>query len=91
MIDQITAAEARNRILASNGKFFSVIVKTKTKGLTQMTARLGVTKGITGEGRKFVPGPELISVFSTDRNGYRFINWPGIKQLAIDGKTFVVK
>jgi hypothetical protein len=71
----ISKQEAAEMIRGTNGKLFGVtFIKRSTGSKRRMTARLGVSKGVTGEGQKFNPRDhDLITVheFVTDPNTSR--------------------
>jgi hypothetical protein len=65
----------KDKILATNGKFFSVSFVKKDGTERKMTARLGVKKDIKGVGLKFNPSERnLIVVFDIHKKAYRMIN-----------------
>lgn len=65
----------RDKILATNGRFFSVSFIKKDGTTRKMTARLGVKKDIKGVGLKFNPTERnLIVVFDIHKKAYRMIN-----------------
>ena len=65
----------KDKILATNGKFFSVSFVKKDGTTRKMTARLGVKKDIKGVGLKFNPTERnLIVVFDIHKKAYRMIN-----------------
>jgi hypothetical protein len=50
----ITQTQAADMIRKSNGKLFSVtFIKRSNGARRRMVARVGVTKGVTGDGKKF--------------------------------------
>lgn len=65
-----------------------------------MTGRFGVKKGVTGKGLAFDPKEkDLIGFFDmnapakskeekANKGGFRFINIPGIRAIAMDGKRY---
>lgn len=65
----------KDKILATNGRFFSVSFIKKDGSERKMTARLGVKKDIKGVGLKFNPTERnLIVVFDIHKKAYRMIN-----------------
>ena len=65
----------KDKILATNGRFFSVSFIKKDGTKRKMTARLGVKKDIKGVGLKFNPTERnLIVVFDIHKKAYRMIN-----------------
>lgn len=113
----ITTAQAAHLIRNSNGKIFTAEVLTKkllkeNPGVPEsnlsprvFNARIGVHKGVTGAGRKFAPGADLIQVGELPTPGrnekghfqgaefqgtYRFIWVNGIRGLRIGGQSYSV-
>ena len=65
----------KEKILATNGRFFSVSFIKKDGTERRMTARLGVKKGIKGVGLKFDPSDHnLMVVYDIHKRAYRMIN-----------------
>ena len=65
----------KEKILATNGRFFSVSFIKKDGTERRMTARLGVKKGIKGVGLKFNPSDHnLMVVYDIHKRAYRMIN-----------------
>jgi hypothetical protein len=65
----------KDKILATNGRFFSVSFIKKDGSERKMTARLGVKKDIKGVGMKYDPlERNLIVVFDIHKKAYRMIN-----------------
>lgn len=60
----ITTRQAADRIRTSGGKIFTVdFIKRGDGSLRKLTGRVGVSKGVTGAGRKFDPASHnLLSV-----------------------------
>jgi len=89
---QLTRAEAVLRILNTKGRFFTVTFVKKDNTKRKMTARLRVTKYLTGGGRKYNPSLKgLITVFDVAKQNYRNINVNTVLELATDGQKYKVK
>lgn len=69
-METISTTQAADLIKRSGGKLFSVtFIKRSTGSPRRMVARVGVTKGVTGEGKRFDPSAHnLLTVheFVTD-------------------------
>ncbi len=66
---------SREAVKATRGKWFVARFYKKDGTLRTMNARIGVRKGITGEGLKFSPEDKgLFTVFDRTKSNYRFIN-----------------
>lgn len=62
-------------IKSTRGKFFSVEFTKKDGTCRKMTARLGVSKFVTGAGLKFDPESRgLVTVYEPRKKAYRFVN-----------------
>lgn len=80
-MDTITKQEAASMIQGSNGKLFGVtFIKRSTGTARRMTARTGVTKGVTGEGKRFNPKDhglltvhEFVGDPQTERENGKFV------------------
>jgi hypothetical protein len=72
-----------------NGKVFSAIFIKKDGSERKMVARTGVSKGVTGAGRKFDPADQnLLSVYDMQKRAFRFININTLKELKANHKVF---
>ena len=80
-------------IRGSKGKVFGVTFIKRTTGEERvMNARLGVKKGVTGEGLKFNPKDyALIPVYEMPKQQFRMINLEGLTQLNLEGKKYEVE
>ena len=89
LIDRDTAIKM---IRDSKGKIFGVTFVTRTTGDTRnMSARLGVSKGVTGEGLKYDPeSKQLITVYDMHRQQYRMVNTETLSQLNMYGNEYVI-
>ena len=75
--------------LISNGRFFSVTFEKRDGTERTMQARLGVTAHLKGGEKAFSDAEKgIITVFSTDANGYRSVRFDAIRSLSIGGETY---
>ena len=88
-ISKVTAIEM---IRGSKGRVFGVTFIKRTTGEARtMQARLGVKKGVTGEGLKFNPKDyALIPVYEMPKQQFRMINLEGLTDLSIEGEKYEV-
>lgn len=88
----ITRDEVREIVSNTNGQFFNVEFKKRTTGeLRNMTARVGVSKYITGEGLKYnAKEKDLLPVYDMIAKGYRMVSIDGITRLRANGETYIV-
>jgi len=75
-------------IEASNGKFISVTFIKKDGTERTLVGRLGVTKHLRG-GESTLDAEKYITIFDTQKGGYRAINRETIQSVRIDGVQFV--
>ena len=89
LIDRDTAIKM---IRDSKGKIFGVTFVKRTTGDTRnMSARLGVSKGVTGEALKYDPeSKQLITVYDMHRQQYRMVNTETLSQLNMYGNEYVI-
>ena len=89
-ISKVTAIEM---IRGSKGKVFGVtFIKRTTGEVRTMQARLGVRKGVTGEGLKFNPKDyALIPVYEMPKQQFRMVNLEGLTNLSIEGEKYEVE
>ena len=89
----ISKKTAIDMIRGSKGKVFGVTFIKRTTGEERvMNARLGVKKGVTGEGLKFNPKDyALIPVYEMPKQQFRMINLEGLTQLNLEGKKYEVE
>lgn len=89
LIDKNTAIQM---IKDSKGKIFGVtFVKRTTGDIRTMSARLGVSKGVTGEGLKYDPeSKQLMTVYDMHKKQYRMLNTETLSQLNIKGQTYSI-
>ena len=90
---KISKVKAIDMIRGSKGKVFGVTFTKRTNGEERkMNARLGVKKGVTGEGLKFNPKAyALIPVYEMPKQQFRMINLEGLTQLNLEGKKYEVE
>ena len=76
----------------SQGKIFGVTFVKRTTGDTRnMSARLGVYKGVTGEGLKYDPeSKQLLTVYDMHKGQYRMLNTETLSQLNMGGHAYLV-
>ena len=88
-IDKETAIKM---IKDSKGKIFGVaFVKRTTGDVRNMSARLGVSKGVTGEGLKYDPeSKQLLTVYDMHKKQYRMLNTETLFQLNIKGSEYSI-
>ena len=88
----ISRKTAIDMIRGSKGKVFGVtFIKRTTGEERKMNARLGVKKGVTGEGLKFDPKAyALIPVYEMPKQQFRMINLEGLTQLNLEGEKYEV-
>lgn len=89
LADTTTQVEKILKTVSGN-TFFSVTFRKRSNPdeIRQMTCRFGVSKGVTGKGRRFEANEKgLISVYDV-KNGFRMIPIEGIMEIAIKGKTY---
>lgn len=75
----------------AGGTFFSLTSVKRTTGERRVyNCRLGVHKGVTGEGMTFSPEDKnLIVVWDNVRKDYRMVNCDTIEALTIKGKEII--
>ena len=84
--------EAIEMIKNSNGKIFGVRFIKRTNGeMRTMSARRGVSKGVTGEGLKYDPeSKQLLTVYDMNKQGHRMINTNDIMNVRISGDLYMI-
>lgn len=77
--------------LVADSRFFNVeFIKRSTGELRTMQARLGVKKHLEGGSKAYDDKTKnLLTVFSTDANGYRSIPIDLIQSMTVKGTTYV--
>ncbi len=93
MTEQITLDEAVKRIKETNGKIFGLLFQKRDGEMRKMAARLGVRKGVTGQGLAYDPAEKgLLGVYDVQKGkGFRMVNLAGLKEVTIDKQVFGVK
>ena len=88
----ITTNEAVEKIQGTKGRVFGVTFIKRTNGeVRNGSYRLGVQRGVTGEGRKFDPSEKnLLGVFDMN-NGFRFLDLNNLLSVTIGGLTFKIE
>lgn len=88
-IDKETAIQM---IKDSRGKIFGVVfIKRTTGDVRNMSARLGVSKGVTGEGLKYDPeSKQLLTVYDMNKKGHRMLNTETLYRLALKGNSYII-
>jgi Tfp pilus assembly protein PilN len=86
----IDVSAAVTMIKNSNGKFFTVsFIKRSDNSIRTMNCRLGVKKGLKNAKRNR-RNAGLVTVYDMTNQGYRNINISGLRDLKINGQTFLV-
>ena len=90
---KISKGTAIEMIRGSKGRVFGVtFIKRTTGEVRTMQARLGVKKGVTGEGLKFNPKDyALIPVYEMPMQQFRMVNLEGLTNLSIEGEKYEVE
>lgn len=89
--EQITALEAEDKILNSNGSMFTVTFIKQDGSERVMNCRLGVTKHLRGGTLAYDHKSKgFISVWDLQNKGYRMINKNTITALKINGKDYII-
>lgn len=83
----MSLAEAVERLLDSQGEFFTVEFVKRTTGETRvLTGRTGVHKDLKGTGHKYDPAAhKLLPVYDIVNHGYRSIPVDAITRLKVNG------
>lgn len=74
----------------TKGKIFRVTFIKRTTGEKRvMVCRMGVKKGVTGEGQKYIPSNKgLITVFDVQKKAFRNISVEGIQEFKFQGNVY---
>jgi hypothetical protein len=89
---KINRTQALGLIKTFKGQYFGVTFVKKNGDVRQMNARLGVKKGVTGEGMKYDPAAkQLITAFDQQKKDFRMINLKTLSKLTIAGSTYEVQ
>ena len=90
-MNTVNRYEVKDLIKTSKGRFFTVIFTKKNGETREMNCRLGVKKGLTGEGMKYNPSDyNLMVVYDAQKKDYRMIKLTTVKSLVIDKKFYTV-
>lgn len=86
-----TIQEAVKVIKNSRGKFARATFRKKDGEIRHMNFRLGVRKGVTGQGMAYNPEDRgLITVYDVQKRAYRMINVEGLIEVRAAGQTWKV-
>ena len=89
----ISIDNAKKMMEKSNGKIFTVCFIKKTDGTyREMNARIGVTKGVTGQGKKFNDADYgLLTVYDMQKRAFRSVSLRNIVALRTKGNQYKVQ
>ena len=91
-MDSITPQEAKDKILGSGGRLFKVGFTKANGEIRYMVARIGVKKGVKGEGLGYdVDKAGVLVVYSMDSKWFRSVKVDSIFRLSLDGDDWEVK
>jgi hypothetical protein len=77
--------------LRKTGKIFSATFVKKDNTIREINCRLGVKKGLNGQGMRFNPIEKgLIPVYDMQKEGYRMININTLQELTFEGQTYQI-
>lgn len=81
---------AKEIMESTKGKIFFVEFTKRSTGETRrMTARLGVSRDITGIGMAYDPkSKNLLVVYDMDKNAYRMVNLDTVTAVSFGGKRW---
>ena len=88
---EITRETARELIMGTNGKIFSVQFEKKDKTIRDMTCRLGVGKFLRGGKSTTDHLPHLITVCELGKEQYRNINLLTLRKLKTGGVEYTIE
>jgi len=78
-------------IRVTDGQFFRMTYQKKDGSIRNLTVRTGVSKGVTGAGRKYdADDYGLVTVWEVN-GGFKAIKPENILELSFQGKTYLVK
>lgn len=89
----ITQMDAVFKLLdgANTGRIFFVEFQKKDGTSRRMTARKGVTKGVSGKGMSYRPlAKGYMTVFDMDKGEFRMINLTTVKRFTVNGQRYKV-
>lgn len=76
----------------TKGKIFAVDFTKKDGSERHMVCRLGVTKGVTGQGMSYDPlSRGLLPVYDMQKHNFRMVNLNTVRKVKFQGKEFVVQ
>lgn len=76
---------------ANTGRIFFVEFKKKDGTIRRMTARKGVSKGVTGKGMNYRPlGKGYVTVFDMDKGEFRLVNLNTVQKFSVNGEKYLV-
>ena len=80
------------RTLTRQGQIFGVKFFKKDGSARTMTCRLGVSKDVTGKGKRWsrADHPNLITVFDMAKDDFRNVNLDTIQSVTAKGRVFYV-
>jgi WYL_2, Sm-like SH3 beta-barrel fold len=80
-------SKLQNIIESSGGKFISVTFIKKDGSTRVLVGRLGVTKHLKG-GQSTLDPAKFITIYDTQKEGYRAINRETIQSVRLDGEEY---
>ena len=90
-MNTITKEKAKELILSNEDKIFGCSFIKKDGTHRNMTARLLVTKGVTGKGYNFDPSSfNLITAFDMRKKAYRMINCDTLISLSSKKRKYLI-
>lgn len=91
-METITRNKAIELVNSSKGKFFTITFVKKDKSQRRMTARIGVKKGVNGQGMKYNPSDYgMKSVYDMGVLDWRMINFKTATKLNINKRAYVIE
>ena len=90
-VRSIGRLEAYLQMRETKGRFFSVSTIKKDGSERKFLARLGVKKGVKGEGMKYRPlAKRLMTVYDMSVKDFRTVNLETMYQMTISGQQYVI-
>lgn len=92
-VNFIDNVEAIYKLLdgANTGRIFFVEFQKKDGTLRRMTARKGVSRGVTGKGMSYRPlGKGYMTVFDMDKGAFRLVNLNTVLRFSVNGEKYRV-
>lgn len=91
-METITRNKAFELVNSSKGKFFTISFIKKDKTERRMTARIGVKKGVNGQGLKYNPLDfGMKPVYDMANLDWRMINFKTATKLKINKKDYIIE